>query len=156
MNAQSIWAGHEYAYYNNRPKGVNFSRHGVVRITVIKIEKVREWSGSQRATTMVKGTLDDGRTVTVKARDIIGFWDDYAEQLAVVMEREAEQERERARIREVEALRKERVITLLTSLGFEREDITFNNYDSSRITLKVQRTIDVLDALEVEVGSEST
>ena len=144
MNSQSIWSGHEYAYYQNRPKGVTFSRHGVQKVKALKVTKVR-LSGNTRYTSMVLAEFPDGSERNIKARDILSFWDDYEDQLHVVMQREAEQEAEREAMKVAKLARENKCIALLEQLGFHRHDITVS-YGVQTASISVNRIIEVLEA----------
>lgn len=109
MNANSIWAGEEYAYIEYKPnKGfVKNAR----RIRAIKVEKHTPMF-KERATAFVIGDrlhADTGELIAegirVRVRDCIDFWDSY------VAEREAlygeELERERVAREQREKLRLE-------------------------------------------------
>jgi len=116
MNAQSIWAGEEYAYMEYKPKSRFVTNAKRIRAT--KVEKKVEW-GKERATAFVVGDRlnDDGEVIvsniTIRVRDCIDFWDSYvAERESLETERqqrarEAEAERERWRQEREERIRLE-------------------------------------------------
>jgi hypothetical protein len=80
MNAQNIYAGDEYAYSTYRPNQTFVMRAD--RLRARKVERRKEF-GNSRLTAYVLGTRLDPETgqdmgeVTVRARDVIDFWEDY-------------------------------------------------------------------------------
>ena len=114
MNAQSIWAGEEYAYMEYKPK--NSFVKNARRIRAKKVVKRVEF-GKERATAFVTGDRlnDEGEVIasdiTIRVRDCIDFWDTYvAERHALYadeMERErlAKEQRERIRQEHEERMR---------------------------------------------------
>ncbi len=109
MNAQSIWAGEEYAYYPFKPKN-SFVKNGR-RIRARKVEKVTEMF-KERATAFVIGDRlhpDTGEVIEaeikVRVRDCIDFWDTYIAEREALYGEEMERERVAAEMRE--KLRKE-------------------------------------------------
>jgi hypothetical protein len=110
MNAQSIWAGEHYAYSPFRPNKLFIT--DARRCVAKKVIKKREW-GNERLTTYVlvdRVDNQDGEVLQadleIRARDIIDFWDSYAnERDALLKERE---ERYRKQQEDLERRRRER------------------------------------------------
>lgn len=129
MNANQIYAGEEYAWYQNKPKG--YTPSGAVKVKVLSVSKRRN-SWQKNASTEVEievlelGTSPYsyhkvGQTRTVPARDILDFWDDYEDEME--MKREEERLRkirqaEEAKAREEERRRRQtRILVLQEKVG---------------------------------------
>ncbi len=114
MNAQSIWAGEEYAFYPYRPNQTFVM--GGRRLRAIKVVKRREFGNSKMSSFVIGTELDKvtgeviREEIEVRTRDVIDFWEDYEnERKAVDRKRqEAQREAEEARAR-FEAERQERL-----------------------------------------------
>ena len=97
MNAQSIWAGEDYAYIEYKPnKG--FVKNAK-RIRAKRVEKVKPMY-QERATAYVIGdrvNVDTGEIVQpdirVRVRDCIEFWDDYVNEREALYGEELERQR---------------------------------------------------------------
>jgi translation initiation factor 2B subunit (eIF-2B alpha/beta/delta family) len=112
LNAQNIWAGHDYAYVSYRPRGVTLPKNAR-KVRAIKLSKEHKY-GSERATTMVEvHDYTSGRELRVRARDIIDFWDSYNSQIQVWRE---EQERMKKELEAQAAERAQDRDLILTSL----------------------------------------
>ena len=105
MNYQSIWKGDEYAWSDQRPKGI-FPRNGV-RVNILDKRKVT-YVGNTRQSAEVRITYEyeytpwnettpQVRTIDkwVPAREIVDFWDSYSSELEHYRELDRER-RERA------------------------------------------------------------
>lgn len=141
MQAQSIWAGHDYAWYANRPKGSNFIRHGVRRVTAIKVLKRKDYGMERASTYVVVQDHEAGREREVRARDILSFWEDYEVQLHEVMGRE---EREKARKKEEEAARLaviDTAVEILVAAGVPLNAIERPYSGSYRLTINAKEVV---------------
>lgn len=105
MKAQDLWAGHEYAYKESKPRGVE-TPLGASRVKVIKTERKKRSMYSERMSTVATVEFLDKETGvtrgvlrTVRARDIFDWWDDYADRIADRQRRidAAKEEEERAK-----------------------------------------------------------
>lgn len=138
MNAQELWAGHDYAYFYERGRGEEY-RPKAQRVKVIKVRKERRDFKSERASTVVevKYLNDDGtpvistyghnvgaeKTGEIRARDIAHFWDDYE---SIRNERVAEEEaREQKRQDDIQREReaRTRITMALQERGIEKEAV---------------------------------
>lgn len=156
MNLQELWAGTDYAWYEDKGRGEKY-RPYAKRVKVIRAFKQRIY-GNQRESGFAEVMLldDDGepqlkqdgshRTKEIRARDIAMRWEPYAEERAY---REAQREKmareqEEAEQRETEL--KSRLRELLeTKYGLPSEAIS--SIGSSSIYL-------VRSWLEEELGSK--
>jgi hypothetical protein len=105
MNAGSLWAGTEYAWAEYRPRG-SFSM-AAVKVKLIKVQKVRRGYNSNMSTVAEVEVLEgryQGRTLQVKARDIVNFWNEYEDERD--HRRNEAQKREAERRERVEAMYK--------------------------------------------------
>lgn len=83
MKAQSLWSGNQYAYKRYRGRGQSYAPD-IQRVKVIKVEEVKEVFKKNASTYATVEFLDlegnpisDRQTESVRARDIIDFWDDW-------------------------------------------------------------------------------
>lgn len=81
MNASSLWAGTEYAWAEYRPRG-SFPMIAE-KVKVIKVTKKKVY-GNDNASSFVEVEVLTGRmsgqTHTIKARDIVNFWNEYVDE----------------------------------------------------------------------------
>lgn len=141
MNAQSIWVGHDYAYCSNRPKGVKFVRHNVKRVRALRVTKTRD-RYAERATTMVDVLfVDTGRERSVRARDIISFWEDYEVQYQEYLEQEAARERERQEREAARAATVDYVVDKLLAAGIPDSAIMRPYSGSYQITINAKEVM---------------
>lgn len=175
MNATSIWAGEEYAFYPY--KGNQSFMWNARRLRAIKVTKRREY-GNSKMSSFVEGVeldketgaeLRDGATIEVRTRDVIDFWEDYKNELDAKNRKRAEErevaerlrqqqeaerqerlrreEAERAERLRVDNERRESLIAAMVERGIPREAI----YSVSPTNVILDRTI-----MEVWLSSERT
>lgn len=101
MKAGDIWAGHEYAWLQDKPKGVE-TPMGAVCVKVVKINRKPAYYGSQRLSTYVDVELlqdfqfkRKGTIIEVRARDIVDHWYDYDVRAREIRENREKAEQER-------------------------------------------------------------
>lgn len=118
MNLNQIHSGEDYSHFTDRGRGENYRRlqFGVQRVKVIRTYSKREW-GNQKDTGYVEVFMLDPETGefrldsngqpiirSVKARHIVGMWEEYwdeherREVLRKKQEEEWERQREQRRI----------------------------------------------------------
>jgi hypothetical protein len=110
MNSNHIHEGELYAWYQGRPKGV--TPWGAAKVRVNRIKKSKYTYEKNRRTEIEVTIVEvgenphmkyykEGRNLTVSARDLIDYWEDYHDEMAVVMEerRKRDFEREKAQLR---------------------------------------------------------
>lgn len=110
MNAGSLWAGTEYAWAEYRPRG-SFPMLAQ-KVKLIKVTKRKVYGNDNASTFATVEVLTGhmkGKTHTIKARDIVNFWDEYVSERdhraeAAAKERE-EREARNAKQREEGQLR---------------------------------------------------
>ena len=116
MKAQSIWIGHDYAYWRYRSRSYSYTPN-IERVRVTRVEKVQEHYKKNKSTVVEVAFLDwDGNLLTdrhteeVRAYDIVDFWDDYwaehGEQL--LKNKEWREQLERERIERQQQMQRER------------------------------------------------
>lgn len=83
MKAQSLWSGNDYAYKRYRGRGQSYATD-IQRVKVIKTEEVKDaWKKNASTYATVEfldlegNPIPDRQTESVRARDIIDFWDDW-------------------------------------------------------------------------------
>lgn len=118
MNAQSLWAGNDYAYVSYPSRGVTFYS-GAKRVRVERVYKERAWGNDRMTTKVVVTNVETGRQFTTTARNIVDFWSDYEAERdrRAEIRRKEEEEREQRR-RERQELKK-RVEAVLTEHGIK-------------------------------------
>jgi hypothetical protein len=133
MKAQDLWAGHEYAYKENKARGVE-TPMGALRVRVIKTERRRDpWNQRQSTYVTVEflnketGEIVGGMS-TVRARDIFDWWDDYSDRI------EERQRRYEAAQAEEERIKREKLdeqatlkVKLHLRTGIPQRMIHFND-----------------------------
>jgi hypothetical protein len=165
MNAQSIWAGEEYAFYPY--KGNQAFMWNARRLRAVKVTKRREF-GNSKMSSFVEGVeldketgdvLRDGAVIEVRTRDVIDFWEDYSNELAAKnrkrqeerevaermrqqqeaerMERLRREEAERTERLRVDNERRENLIAKMVDRGIPREAI----YSVSATNIILDRTV---------------
>lgn len=85
MNYGAIYTDEYYAWKDGRPKGT-FVRNAE-RIMVISKHQTK--NPGENAKTIIVATTDDGVQVRARSRDIIDFWDNYVDELSLVLEDDA-------------------------------------------------------------------
>lgn len=105
MKASDLWHDEEYAYQKDRKNNVETPTFNVQRVRVISTQRRRDW-GNDRLTTYAEVEFLDKETGagtgvnrTVRARDIVDFWDDYSDRLQDIVRRREAAEAEKERIK---------------------------------------------------------
>lgn len=168
MNAQSLWAGHDYAYAYEFGRGETF-RMSAERIKVVAIHKVR-YPGNKRESTEVEvfklnhdGTKkqnykNEDIVTRVKARDIFMRWDQFesefearktaadeanrifeAQREARRLEREAEDAKRRVEAEERQRKADEQKELILSAL--ERKGLPRNAIYFHSTTIEIRRAV---------------
>lgn len=131
MNAQDIWAGHDYAHHPDKGRGRTFVP-GARRIKVMRVFKAKPFSGAERFTSYADvlylskdGNPDDRYPDQrqVRCRDIISRWEEYAEEARQHAELHARQEREREETLLAREREKQAYINRLVSKGIPSDAI---------------------------------
>lgn len=135
MQANSLWAGNDYAYIQDKGN-IDFS-FGASRVRIIRVFKEKADSWNERLSTYAEvhfiddeGNVKqrDGKDIIrkVRARDILDFWDSYSDE----KERREQEARERQRKAIEEKTRTEaenlEMVDALASVGIFRGSITFD------------------------------
>lgn len=143
MKAQDLWAGHEYAYKENKPRGVE-TPLGAQRVKVIRTERKKRSIYSERMSTLATVEFLDketgettGTTRTVRARDIFDWWIDYEDRIADRQRRidAANAEEERAKREKLDEDNRLRVALHLRT-GIPQSMINFDMY--GRVSMQKQ------------------
>jgi multidrug efflux pump subunit AcrA (membrane-fusion protein) len=112
LNAQSLWAGEEYAFVNAKPRGsfvMNARKGRVIRVWKQKEMFKENKTAYVQLEELDKETGDVLRLVEIKARDVIDFWTDFEnERNGILKEREAEQAAKLAKYEQQRLEREER------------------------------------------------
>lgn len=115
MNLQSLWVGHEYAYDPHSRNSRAGFRPDLRKVTLLSTRKHREWR-NEKATTYCKVEAD-GRQFEVTSRQIVDFWDTYAderdERNRIALERAAREREERERTMKRRELLREKLATVI-------------------------------------------
>lgn len=145
MNAGSLWAGTEYAWAEYRPRG-SFPMLAQ-KVKLIKVTKRRVMGNDNASTFATVEVLTghmEGKTHTIKARDIVNFWDEYVSERDHRAEAREKEQQERdlraSRMREElaarakkEAAENQLIANALETRGIEKEAI--RSLSSSSIVL---------------------
>ena len=147
MQANALWAGNDYAY-DSTGSGKSFT-YSAVRVRVIRVFKERQNSWSERATTFADVQIlnDDGtpkttsdgkefRTRTVRARDIVSNWQEYADERNERQERMRKREEQAAQEAAKIAEEAEIIMRALESVGISRDAVTFSIYETTHFKLR--------------------
>lgn len=109
MNANDLWRNFEYAYYQERPNGVEAPR-GCRKVRVIGVSKKQVYGNTRLTAFAEVEFMDDspggwgwsaniprGAIREVRARDIVDHWEDYSHMREEIEAEQAEKE-EKARV----------------------------------------------------------
>ena len=133
MNAQSLWAGNDYAHVAYRPNKQEFVS-GAERVKIIRVTKEQPRYGAERGATTAEVFVlnDDGShrlnynqenmVKKVRARDVLMFWHEYEDEREHRATEAAKIEAERN-----ELARKEREETQLLSDALVAKGIPANS-----------------------------
>lgn len=159
MNAQSLWAGHEYAWIPQKQKGQTKS-FSVRRVRLISMTKRRLY-GNQNATTLVSFEVLDWDGVPnpepaiqsgIPAREIVDFWDSHWS------ENEEYYEGRKARIMEEAAQKRARqmedatILAALDARGIPREHVTFPPNNSRLVYIERAQLMEWLGVTKVTLS----
>ena len=135
MKAQDLWAGTEYAWCPERPRGVETPTY-CVRVRVIKVFQKRDWAAERASTKVEVIVVEDkeyqygshvaypaGKHLEVRARDIVDFWDEYKERLDVIEAERTRKERERHERQAKETAMADKIRDALALRGLNRDAI---------------------------------
>ena len=151
MKAQSIWRGHDYAYIPSRGRNERFS----FRVVRIKVKGTYQEKSQfkKNASTWAEVELLDwsglstGRTIRVRAYDIVDFWNDfyseYSEKLEAYLVREREQAAA-AKRREQEKIEVLDFVKNLNHLISTTAEITIGNQITT-ISLSTKRLKEIIE-----------
>ena len=146
MKALDLWAGTEYAWCDDRPKGVETPR-GCVRVKVIKVFQKKDYYSERARTLVAVEVIEDrnkyprfapGKHLEVRARDIVDFWDEYEERLEVLTAEERRVEQERVAERDKQEALASAIADALAMRGLPRDKV-FVDYSFVRIPVGVVR-----------------
>ena len=140
MQASELWSGTEYAYMDGRPKGVETPMY-CQRIRVLRVfkEKADTWADRMTTYATVEILDKDDNVInqkTVRARDIVDFWDEYKDRYDHIMALRKKDEEERAARRAEEAKKREEMLDFFQSkMGIRPEQVSVY-YDTIQVTFK--------------------
>jgi len=150
MKAQDLWAGHEYAYVDGKPRGVETPSRAS-RVKMIKIERRRDPWNQRMSTFATVEHLDKetgeptGKIEVVRARDVFDWWVDYNDR---VIDRQRRLAAARAEERRIDQERKEESNKLKVNLhlrtGIPQNLIGFDMY--GRIIMEAESIKEWLNA----------
>lgn len=95
MNASQLYVGEEYAYHPRPPKGR--IPIDAVKVTLSSAEQRKRPFDTNRHTVATVVFADSGAERTVRARDLIMFWDEYESEQRHMLQERAEREKARRR-----------------------------------------------------------
>lgn len=129
MQASELWSGTEYAHTENRPKGVETPMN-CKKVRVLRVFKEKQDQWNERMTTFASVEIfdkDDNvvATRTVRARDIVDFWDEYQDRYQHIMAQRKKAEEERLARRAAEEAEKQRIMRFFTEkFGVNADDVS--------------------------------
>lgn len=144
MNAQDIWAGHDYAYVANKGRGVLWYENAE-RVQVRRLSKKKDYYASERARTMVEVVFltNDGEprkyysgdpmVREIRARDIFMRWEEYEEEQERRHRQAKQIAEQQARERAAAEQRKLVLLEALENKGIDRNLVT--SIDDYRVCL---------------------
>lgn len=85
MQAALIRPGEFYAYLRYPPKGIPVPL-GAIKVQVNQVRKVKQMFDKNARTIVDVVIVEDGRELSVRSRSIIGFWNEYENEVAYLKE----------------------------------------------------------------------